>query len=109
MKTEFTVSIQSQAVSTLFPCSVDTSLSSQKNSFAEMGQCVDTLPSGVDTLRLKLKNVDSGFVVLECSGQKLVVSLVVEGHLVEQVVYTPRLDGFAGSDKIRVGCSLGLL
>ncbi|MQL76774.1 hypothetical protein Taro_009164 [Colocasia esculenta] len=55
------VSTQSQAVSTLG--SVDTSLSSQKNSFAEMGQCVDTLPGGVDTLRLKLKNVNfSGHV-----------------------------------------------
>ncbi|MQL76450.1 hypothetical protein Taro_008846, partial [Colocasia esculenta] len=49
------VSKQSQAVSTLVPGSVDTSLSSQKNSFAEMGHCVDTLPGGVGTLRLKLK------------------------------------------------------
>ncbi|MQM05080.1 hypothetical protein Taro_037887 [Colocasia esculenta] len=48
----------SQAVSTLVPGSVDTSLSFQKNSFAEMGQYVDTLPGGVDTLRLKLKNVN---------------------------------------------------
>ncbi|MQL93345.1 hypothetical protein Taro_025986 [Colocasia esculenta] len=56
------VSTQSQVVSTLVSTLVqgivDTSLSSQKNSFAEMGQCVDTLPGGVDTLRLKLKNVN---------------------------------------------------
>ncbi|MQL80896.1 hypothetical protein Taro_013348 [Colocasia esculenta] len=57
MKTGFTVSTQSQAVSVLVQGSVDTSLSSQKNSFTEMGQCVDTLPSGVDTFWLKLKNV----------------------------------------------------
>ncbi|MQL73289.1 hypothetical protein Taro_005629 [Colocasia esculenta] len=57
------VSTQSQAVSTLVPGSVDTSPSSQKNSFAEMGQCVDTLPGGVDTLRLKVKIVNfSGHV-----------------------------------------------
>ncbi|MQL74506.1 hypothetical protein Taro_006868 [Colocasia esculenta] len=43
--------------------SVDTSLNSQKTNFTQMGQCVDTLPGGVDTLRLKLKNVNlSGHV-----------------------------------------------
>ncbi|MQL81587.1 hypothetical protein Taro_014052 [Colocasia esculenta] len=57
-------STQSQAVSTLVPGSVDTSLSSQKNSFAEMGQCVDTLPGGVDTLQMKLK-------IMILSGHKL--------------------------------------
>ncbi|MQL71567.1 hypothetical protein Taro_003893 [Colocasia esculenta] len=57
------VSTQSQVVSTLVQGSVDTSLNSQKNSFTEMGQCVDTLPGGVDTLWLKLKNVNfSGHV-----------------------------------------------
>ncbi|MQM15377.1 hypothetical protein Taro_048322, partial [Colocasia esculenta] len=64
-----------QAVSTLVPGSVDTSPSLQKTQLPdwdsvstqsqavsilvpEIGQCVDTLPGGVDTLRLKLKNVN---------------------------------------------------
>ncbi|MQL73388.1 hypothetical protein Taro_005742 [Colocasia esculenta] len=48
--------------------------------------------------------VDFEIAVLEYSGQKLVV-----GFEVEVVVYTPELDGIAGSDRIQEGCFLGLL
>ncbi|MQL73210.1 hypothetical protein Taro_005567 [Colocasia esculenta] len=37
---------------------VDTRPSIQKTLFGQMGQCVDTLSGSVDTLRLKLKNVN---------------------------------------------------
>ncbi|MQL97318.1 hypothetical protein Taro_030008 [Colocasia esculenta] len=52
------VSTQSQAVSTLVSVPRRTVLQ-------KMGQCVDTLPGGVDILQLKLKNVNfSGHVAV---------------------------------------------
>ncbi|MQL91363.1 hypothetical protein Taro_023973 [Colocasia esculenta] len=53
-----------QCVDTASEC-VDTRPSSQKTSFPQMGQCVDTLPGGVDIVHLKLKNVNfSGHVAV---------------------------------------------
>ncbi|MQL87441.1 hypothetical protein Taro_019991 [Colocasia esculenta] len=56
---------------------VDTRPSSQKTNFAELGQCVDTLHGGVDTLRLKLKNAilsrGRTWESRGISGEKLVV------------------------------------